>query len=103
MKLLGICQNCAIAEMVTKYTYVGRKTVDMALTYLLALYKIQRTLIHALPSVRFARTFPRPEPLKYPKNLKTIGDHIRKRRMDKGLSQSKRGQIFTVSKDCVTN
>jgi ribosome-binding protein aMBF1 (putative translation factor) len=53
--------------------------------------------------VRFARTFPRPEPLKYPKNLKTIGDHIRKRRMDKGLSQSKLGQIFTVSKDCVTN
>jgi hypothetical protein len=39
MELLGICQNCAIAKMVTKYTNVGRKTVDMALTYLLALYK----------------------------------------------------------------
>jgi len=57
----------------------------------------------ALPSVNFRGTFKRTDFLRYPRQPKTIADHIKKRRMDLSLSQSKLGRIFNVSKDCVNN
>lgn len=39
----------------------------------------------------------------YPIILSTVGEHIRKKRMDIGLHQSDVGRMLKVSKDCVTN
>ncbi|WP_461788659.1 helix-turn-helix domain-containing protein [Pedobacter sp.] len=53
--------------------------------------------------MRFVSSYPKPDLSKYPKNPSTIGEHIRKKRMDKNMSQSAVGRLFRVSKDCVTN
>lgn len=38
----------------------------------------------------------------YPEYPKTIGDHIRKKRMDLKLLQKDVAEIFSVSEDCIT-
>lgn len=57
----------------------------------------------ALPSLRYETCTLLPIHASYPENPTTIGEHIRKRRMDLGLYQSEVGRQFKVSKDCVTN
>ena len=41
---LEFAKKCAIAEMVTEYTTVGRKMVDIALTYLLTKKELGKIL-----------------------------------------------------------
>jgi len=53
--------------------------------------------------LHFENTTPKPSPPKYKKNPITIGEHIRKRRVDLGIYQSEVGRHFGVSKDCITN
>lgn len=61
-------------------------------------------LIPALPFSRMEYRVPKPKGDKYPKKLLTIGDHIRKRRMDLGLLQSDVSKIIgTKSIDAVRN
>jgi DNA-binding XRE family transcriptional regulator len=43
----------------------------------------------------------RPLPDGYPTELETVGDHIRKRRMDLGLFQREVADILDVQKDTV--
>ena len=44
----------------------------------------------------------RPRDTAYPKTLTTIGDHLRKARLDKGLSQLKVAEIIGVTTDSIT-
>ncbi|GAB3430706.1 hypothetical protein GCM10027516_38510 [Niabella aquatica] len=45
----------------------------------------------------------KPENRAYPKELLTYGDHIRKRRLDLGMSQSEVAKIMNVQTDTITN
>lgn len=55
------------------------------------------------PSLIFDKKFCKPLPGKYPQNPTTIGEHIRKKRIDSDLSQSQLAQVIGVSSDCITN
>lgn len=63
-------------------------------------YKNRRG-IPALPFSKSTRTVPRPKPRSYPKELKTIGDHIRAWRIDNFLSQAEVAKILGVCEDSV--
>jgi len=59
--------------------------------------------MNALPFSRFSLTYSRPRPSGYPVELKTIGDHIRKRRLDLGLYQKDVAKIIGVDTTTVEN
>lgn len=56
----------------------------------------------ALPLVQIRRKFSKPMPLTYPKYPLSIGEHLRKKRMDLGLFQRDLADIMGVSEDCIT-
>lgn len=58
--------------------------------------------IHALPCLRYESKTGKPMHLGYLQNPASIGEHIKKRRMDLKLFQSDVAKIFNVSTDCVT-
>ena len=45
----------------------------------------------------------KPERKPYPKELKTYGDHLRKKRLDLNLSQPQVAKIINVTTDSITN
>jgi len=55
----------------------------------------------ALPFCHLSIEALRPLPGDYPTELKTVGDHIRRRRLDLGLYQREVAKMFSVSKDTV--
>ncbi len=57
--------------------------------------------IPALPFSRMTRNVSRPKPKSYPKELKTIGDHIRAWRTDNFLSQAEVAKILGICEDSV--
>jgi DNA-binding XRE family transcriptional regulator len=59
--------------------------------------------IPALPFCHVALKARRPLPDSYPKSLKTMGDHIRKRRLDLGLLQSEVARQIGVCTSTVCN
>jgi len=52
--------------------------------------------------LRFETGSVKPVDISYPDNPKTIGDHIRKKRLDLKLLQKDVAKIFNVSEDCIT-
>ena len=62
-----------------------------------------RKSIPALPFCHVTLTASRPLPPAYPQELKTIGDYIRKKRLDLGLYQKDVAQRLGVTTDSVTN
>ena len=56
-----------------------------------------------MPFCHVSLTASRPLPPAYPKELKTIGDHLRKKRLDLGLLQKEVAQRLGVDTDSVTN
>jgi transcriptional regulator with XRE-family HTH domain len=62
-----------------------------------------RTDILASPFCHFSLTGSRPKSSAYPPELKTIGDHIRKRRLDLGLFQKDVAKIVGVDETTVFN
>jgi len=57
----------------------------------------------SLPICHFNFKSKKPNRKPYPKELKTIGDHIRKRRLDLNLYQSQVAEIINVETDTITN
>lgn len=57
--------------------------------------------IDALPFSRYQGKTQKPHPQGYPADPKTIGEHIRKRRMDLGLTQGEVAKHMGVSEDCL--
>ena len=56
----------------------------------------------ALPCLRFEKQYEKPVPSTYPSEPVTIGDHIRKKRMDMKLLQKDVARIINVTEDCIT-
>jgi transcriptional regulator with XRE-family HTH domain len=56
-----------------------------------------------LPIIRLTLTTSKPKDSEYPKELKTVGDHLRKRRLDLGLLQREVGQRIGVCCSTVWN
>jgi DNA-binding XRE family transcriptional regulator len=63
---------------------------------------VQQDDIPALPCLRFERQTRKPLHISYPENPGTIGEHIRRKRMDMRLLQSEVAKILNVSSDCIT-
>lgn len=61
------------------------------------------TRIPALPFCHAHLKGPRPLPPAYPQVLVTIGDHLRKRRLDLGLLQRELAERLGVTESTVTN
>jgi DNA-binding XRE family transcriptional regulator len=60
------------------------------------------TRIPALPFINFQLSAKKPQIPAYPKTLTTLGDHIRKRRLDLGLWQKDVAATLEVSESAVT-
>ena len=60
-------------------------------------------LIPALPFCHVSLKGPKPSPSAYPKILKTLGDHIRKKRLDLGLLQKEVAERIGVGKTTIYN
>ncbi len=59
--------------------------------------------IPALPCLHYESQTGKPMPISYPENPVTIGDHIRKKRMDLKLLQKDVGVILGVTECSITN
>ncbi|XHR94318.1 helix-turn-helix domain-containing protein [Mucilaginibacter sp. UC70_90] len=59
--------------------------------------------IHALPCLRYESQTGKPMPVSYPSNPISIGDKIRKKRMELKLLQKDVANICGVTEDCITN
>ena len=57
----------------------------------------------ALPFLRFTLTAPKPPSVLYPIDPETLGDHIRKKRMDLGLLQRDLAEIIGVNECTIHN
>jgi transcriptional regulator with XRE-family HTH domain len=62
-----------------------------------------RTGLRCQSTGRLVLTAKRPKSSKYPKTLATLGDHIKKRRLDLGLHQVDVAEILGVTESTVTN
>lgn len=62
-----------------------------------------RRRIPALPFCRVALSSPKPKPPEYPKALETLGDHLRKARLDRSLLQKQVARQLGVNALTVTN
>ncbi|MDP2652210.1 MAG: recombinase family protein [bacterium] len=80
-----------IVESITEKIAVGADEVAINLCYLPSRSEMvateQHNLIPALPFCHVQLTATRPLPPAYPRELKTLGDHLRKKRLDLGLLQ----------------
>lgn len=56
-----------------------------------------------MPSCHFTLIAPKPSPLPYPAQLNTLGDHIRKRRLDLGLLQQEVAEQLGVTEATIVN
>ncbi len=52
---------------------------------------------------RYEKTIPKPLGINYPRVPKTIGEHLRKRRMDLNLLQKDIAKVFGVVEETITN
>ena len=59
--------------------------------------------IHALPFYRMEKRVEKRKPKGYSENPQTIGEHIRKKRIDEGLLQKELATLFGTSVDTITN
>jgi len=62
-----------------------------------------RILIVSLPICNIILKALKPDRKPYPKELKTYGDHLRKKRLDLNLSQPQVSKIISVTTDTITN
>ena len=62
----------------------------------------QLNLIHALPCLRYGKSTRKPRLISYPHNHITLGEDLRRRRMDLNMSQAAVARSLGVVEDCVT-
>ena len=56
-----------------------------------------------MPFCHFEVRTAKPKPVRYPKELKSLGNHIRARRIDLGLLQSQVAELIGVHPMAITN
>ncbi|WP_461788676.1 recombinase family protein [Pedobacter sp.] len=95
-----------IIETITRSILVGEKEVSVEFSARLGSLDAQEEtpdLISATTQMSFFhRRSNKSAQKNYLQDPKTIGEHIRKKRIDSGLSQADLGKILKVSTDCVT-
>jgi len=94
-----------IVENITERIVIGEKDVSIELCYLPSSEMVadgQHIPIPVLPFCQVKLRGQRPPPLGYPKSPKTLGEHIRRRRMDLGLSQEQAGKAMGVHNSTVS-
>ena len=102
----------SIIETITNKIVIHPDTINISLSYLPTTHpaqnhfsqnagKSQRTLIPALPFSTQNSTVSHPKGISYPANPKTIGEHIRKVRMEKKLFQKDVAAFCGVGHECV--
>ena len=100
---MEFAQKRSIVEFVTENITVFAGRVDIALANLQSNFATsQQNYIPALPCLRFESKTLKLMHISYPEYPKTIGDHIKKKRMDLKLLQKDVAKIFNVSEGCIT-
>lgn len=96
-----------IVEQVTNTITVAQEEIKIKFTYaptiLLNTPDSQRNFIPALAFCDFEISANREQSKHYPKELITIGNHIRKRRIDLKFKQEDVARIIEVTEECITN
>ena len=96
----------SIIEAITKLVSISETSVNIEFSInlhsLLRGKDVRYSDGHISTCLLFDQEFRKPTPLTYPKNPETIGEQLRKKRMDSGLTQAKLAKILDVSTDCVT-
>jgi site-specific DNA recombinase len=102
-----------IVESITEKIVVGTEDVTINLCYLPSpasapaspelMASGQRNFIPALPFCHISLKGQRPLPQAYPRELKTLGDHLRKRRLDLKLLQKEVAQKVGVDEATIYN
>ncbi|MFH1648444.1 MAG: recombinase family protein [Patescibacteria group bacterium] len=96
-----------IVENITEKIIIGTEEVMINLCYLPSISEIavskQRNFIPALPFCHVSLKAQRPLHPAYPKTLKTLGDHLKKKRLDLKLSQKEAAQKIGTSEPTLYN
>ncbi|MDM1048335.1 helix-turn-helix transcriptional regulator [Sphingobacterium hotanense] len=103
---MAFARKRSIIETVTKEILVSKNDIiiefSINLQKLLGDRKFQHNSPLVLPSLLFKLEFRKPIHQNYPQNPTTIGEHLRKKRIDSDLSQAELAKILGVSTDCLT-
>lgn len=95
-----------IIEAVTKEILICEKDIDIEfsinLKNLFGDKGVSGDNLFFLPSSHFKQSFSKAAARNYPQNPETIGEQLRKKRIDRGLSQAELAEILQVSTDCIT-
>lgn len=96
-----------IVESITEKVTIGKEDVTINLCYLPPSPELmatgQRNLIPALPFCHITLKGQKPPSPAYPRELRTVGDHIRKKRLDLNLLQKSVALLIGVDKATVYN
>jgi len=96
-----------IVENITEKITIGKEDVTINLCYLPSSSEMmtskQRKDIPALPFCQIIPKAQKPPSALYPKRLKTLGDHLRKRRLDLKLQQKEVAKKLGVSETSIYN
>lgn len=96
-----------IAESITERIIIGKDDISIHLCYLPSASEMaterQHNLRVALPFCQTTLIAQKPSEKPYPKELVTIGDHIRKRRFDLNLLQKDVARLLSVDPTTITN
>lgn len=96
----------AIIEAVTKEIVICEKDIKIEFTINLKdLFEdkgVSGKNLFVLPSSHFKQSFLKAIPRDDIQTPRTIGEHLRKKRIHSGLSQAKLAEILQVSTDCIT-
>ncbi len=96
-----------IVETITETITIDKDEVSIHLAYLPSAFEMtatrQHNVIPALPFCKVVLTAKKPQSETYPKTLTTIGDHLRKKRLDLNLYQKDVAKILDVTTSTVTN
>jgi len=102
----GIRKKWSIIEAIIKLVSIDETSISVEfsinLHHLLQGKYIRYSDPQTSPCLLLNRAFRKPAPQNYPNNPETIGEHIRKKRIDSGLSQAELAKILNMSTDCIT-
>lgn len=104
---LSFDEKKKIIETITEKITIGKGDIEINLCYIPSSWELvtkgQHTPMVALPFLRITLKAMKPPALMYPKTLKTIGDHLRKKRLDEGLFQREVAEIIGVDECTIHN
>ncbi|MBY0377305.1 MAG: recombinase family protein [Gammaproteobacteria bacterium] len=96
----------SIIETITEQIAIGKDSITISLAYDSISpneQTSQHNFILALPCLRYRKNHAKPLPKSCLIDPQTIGEHIKKRRMDLGLFQRDIAQLWNVTEETITN